>query len=83
MSIVVLKLPDVKSGTEERPKECPYCAGETFQRWGRWKDSSSKGRSSTKTIPASRRSNRTGAPHAPAAMASSGDRSIKWRTTRP
>jgi transposase-like protein len=35
MSIVVLKLPDVKSRTEERPQECPYCAGETFQRWGR------------------------------------------------
>jgi transposase-like protein len=34
MSILVLKLPDVKRRTEERPKECPYCAGETFQRWG-------------------------------------------------
>lgn len=37
MSIVVLKLPDVKRKTEERPKECPYCAGETFQRWGQVK----------------------------------------------
>lgn len=37
MSIVVLKLPDVKRKTEERPQECPYCAGETFQRWGQVK----------------------------------------------
>jgi transposase-like protein len=34
MTIVVLKLPDVKRRTEARPKECPYCNGETFQRWG-------------------------------------------------
>jgi transposase-like protein len=34
MSIVVLKLPGVKRKTEERPRKCPYCAGETFQRWG-------------------------------------------------
>ena len=34
MSIVVLKLPDVKRKTEVRPKKCPYCEGETFQRWG-------------------------------------------------
>jgi len=34
MSIVVLKLPDVKRKREERPKRCPYCKGETFQRWG-------------------------------------------------
>jgi len=34
MSIVVLKLPKVKRRTEERPKQCPYCGGETFQRWG-------------------------------------------------
>jgi len=34
MAIVVLKLPDVKRKTETRPKRCPYCAGETFQRWG-------------------------------------------------
>jgi transposase-like protein len=37
MSIVVLKLPDVKRKTEERPKGCPYCNGETFQRWGQVK----------------------------------------------
>lgn len=37
MSIVVLKLPDVKRKTEERPKECPYCDGEIFQRWGQVK----------------------------------------------
>jgi transposase-like protein len=35
MSIVVLKLPAVKQNTEERPRQCPYCEGETFQRWGR------------------------------------------------
>jgi Transposase IS66 family len=34
MSIVVLKLPDVKRSTEERPKKCRYCGGNTFQRWG-------------------------------------------------
>ena len=34
MSIVVLKLLDVKRKTEARPKQCPYCDGETFQRWG-------------------------------------------------
>jgi len=34
MSIVVLKLPNVKRKREERPKQCPYCEGETFQRWG-------------------------------------------------
>jgi transposase len=34
MSIVVLKLPKVKRRREERPKKCPYCGGETFQRWG-------------------------------------------------
>jgi transposase-like protein len=34
MSIVVLKLPDVKRKREARPKNCWYCAGETFQRWG-------------------------------------------------
>jgi hypothetical protein len=34
MSIVVLKLPNVKRKREERPKKCPYCEGETFQRWG-------------------------------------------------
>lgn len=34
MSIVVLKLPDVKHKREERPRGCPYCEGYTFQRWG-------------------------------------------------
>lgn len=37
MSIVVLKLPDVKRGREERPRKCPYCEGEIFQRWGQVK----------------------------------------------
>jgi transposase-like protein len=35
MSIVVLKLPEVKQKKEERPRKCVYCEGETFQRWGR------------------------------------------------
>ncbi len=35
MSIVILRLPDVKQNTETRPRECPYCSGETFQRWGK------------------------------------------------
>jgi len=34
MSIVILRLPEVKRKTEERPRQCPYCDGETFQRWG-------------------------------------------------
>jgi transposase-like protein len=34
MAIVVLKLKDVKRKREERPRKCPYCEGETFQRWG-------------------------------------------------
>ncbi len=34
MSIVVLQLPNVKRKTEERPKRCCYCGGQTFQRWG-------------------------------------------------
>jgi len=35
MAIVVLKLPVVKRKKEERPRECRYCEGWTFQRWGR------------------------------------------------
>ena len=34
MSIVTIKLADVKSQTNERPEKCPHCEGETFQRWG-------------------------------------------------
>jgi transposase-like protein len=34
MSIVVLKLPNVKRKTEGRPRECPYCEGTPLQRWG-------------------------------------------------
>lgn len=34
MSIVVLKLPDVKRKNENRPKYCPSCKGEILQRWG-------------------------------------------------
>ena len=33
MAIVVLKLPDVKRESLGRPRQCPYCAGVTFQRW--------------------------------------------------
>ena len=35
MPIVVLQLPDVKRKNENRPKQCPYCQGQTFQRWGK------------------------------------------------
>jgi transposase len=34
MSIVILKLPDVKSEAEGRPERCPSCREGTFQRWG-------------------------------------------------
>lgn len=34
MSIIVLKLPEVKVESE-RPSRCPSCKGEIFQRWGK------------------------------------------------
>ncbi|WP_201797930.1 hypothetical protein [Anaerolinea thermolimosa] len=34
MSMVTLKLPEVKDCQQERQQRCPYCSGETFQRWG-------------------------------------------------
>lgn len=34
MSIVTIHLPEVKSKEENRPRQCPKCSGETFQRWG-------------------------------------------------
>ena len=34
MFIVTLRLPEVKYSQETRPQKCPYCDGETFQRWG-------------------------------------------------
>ena len=34
MSIVVLRLPNVKGESAERPEKCPNCKGEIFQRWG-------------------------------------------------
>jgi transposase-like protein len=37
MTIVVLKLKDVKRNREDRPEQCPYCERETFQRWGQVK----------------------------------------------
>lgn len=35
MPIVILQLPIVKRKNGTRPKKCPYCTGETFQRWGK------------------------------------------------
>ena len=32
--MIVLQLPQVKRNKSVRPRECPYCQGETFQRWG-------------------------------------------------
>jgi hypothetical protein len=34
MQIAVLQFPPINQETEIRPKRCPYCAGETFERWG-------------------------------------------------
>ncbi len=34
MPTVTLRLPDVKEESDERPKKCPHCDGEIFQRWG-------------------------------------------------
>ena len=34
MPIVIIQLPEVKEIEESRPEKCPYCAGDTFQRWG-------------------------------------------------
>ena len=34
MTIVLLQIPEVKDNRAERPQRCPYCQGETFQRWG-------------------------------------------------
>lgn len=34
MSMVTLQLPEVKACETSRPKGCPKCGGETFQRWG-------------------------------------------------
>ena len=35
MPIVILQLSEVKRKNGNRPKECLYCRGQTFQRWGR------------------------------------------------
>jgi transposase-like protein len=35
--MIVLQLPKVKRIKFERPTNCPYCQGETFQRWGQTK----------------------------------------------
>lgn len=34
MSIIVLKLPDVKPEAENRPEKCPACGYDILQRWG-------------------------------------------------
>jgi transposase-like protein len=34
MSIITLQIPEVKYARLDRPARCPYCPGETFQRWG-------------------------------------------------
>ena len=34
MSIVVLKLSDVKGVAEDRPTHCPSCKGDILRRWG-------------------------------------------------
>lgn len=34
MSIIIIRLPEVKEIEEKRPEKCPYCSGKTFQRWG-------------------------------------------------
>jgi transposase-like protein len=35
MSVIILKLPEVKIKDETRPSNCPYCQGDAFQRWGK------------------------------------------------
>jgi hypothetical protein len=35
MAIVVLRLPDVKGESLERPQKCRLCKGEVLQRWGK------------------------------------------------
>jgi len=35
--MIVLQLPQVKRNRSIRPRTCPYCQGETFQRWGKEK----------------------------------------------
>jgi len=32
---LVLKLPELKTGEEHRPEECPYCGGKFIQKWGK------------------------------------------------
>jgi hypothetical protein len=34
MSIIVLKLPDVKTKADNRPEKCPACGYDILQRWG-------------------------------------------------
>ncbi len=31
---IVIQLPEVRRANPKRPSRCPYCQGETFQRWG-------------------------------------------------
>lgn len=42
MSTVVLQLPKARRKNENRPKACPYCQGETLQRWGKGTQASAR-----------------------------------------
>jgi transposase-like protein len=35
MAIVTLQLPNVKRKNPTRPRNCPFCSGDIFQRWGK------------------------------------------------
>jgi len=60
MPIVILQLPDVKRKTETRPRECRYCKGETFQRWGGVRKLSGIPRCKALNVPMRRRGAKSG-----------------------
>jgi DNA-directed RNA polymerase subunit RPC12/RpoP len=35
MPVVLLRLPELANGLDERPRQCPHCGGQILQRWGR------------------------------------------------
>lgn len=35
MPVIVLRLPDHKTDSKDRPRICPYCGNQVLQRWGR------------------------------------------------
>ena len=35
MAVVLLRLPELVDGLDERPRACPQCGGQVLQRWGR------------------------------------------------